>query len=656
MTLTVPELPEDVDTLTAAFVYAKAGWYVLPADQATKNPGSVVGAKWQTKSSRDPEQLAAWFAGTNYALALHAGRSGAVIFDVDRPAAIPEPLRVEIGRVHPPFQSTRDNEPGRGHYIFAMPPGRSINNSGARLGKGWGEVRGKNGVVIVEPSHHGKDHGRYHWLTTGEVPMLGSLVADLLNDAGEEGDVATDAEVSAFLREHDGGDRPDLLTAITTALAAAFAQGESRHGALCIHLAWAAREARAGYFAATAAELALLRAFTTVMLTSRDGVERTLTPRRARLEFAGVLAWAVGQANAVDAGIIRVETEQRLVNPLANGAKRVSALVAASTIRFQRVRWGWDGRMPIGELTLIPGREGAGKSLFLAWLAAQITRGTLPGEFEGEPRSVLYVASEDSWSYTVGPRMAAAGADLDRIFRVEVRQEGVLAQVSLPLDCQRIAEDALSVKAAAIMLDPIISLVDDTLSVNQSKELRKALEPLRRAAEGADVIVAALAHFNKVSDTDVLSKIPGSRAWAEVARAVFGIAEDREQGCYVASQVKNNLGRLDLPHLAYRIDSVDLPTEGGLTNVGRLVWQENSEIGIEEVLARRPERKAREVSDRSREVIDWIEAQGYPASLPDIVAAFPDIKPVTIRSILHRAAERGDVSNPLRGHYGPSRS
>jgi hypothetical protein len=161
--LRIPELTDDVDTLTAALAYADAGWYVLPTDPAIdiKNPGTVVGKRWQAKSSRDPKQIAAWFAGTDYGIALHAGRSGAVVFDVDDPDKLPDVLRKHLATA--PFQSTRPDVPGRGHYIFLQPPGRTIGNGTGRLGGAWGEIRGLNGVIIGAPTPH-PNGGRYKWV------------------------------------------------------------------------------------------------------------------------------------------------------------------------------------------------------------------------------------------------------------------------------------------------------------------------------------------------------------------------------------------------------------------------------------------------------------------------------------------------------------
>jgi archaellum biogenesis ATPase FlaH len=337
-------------------------------------------------------------------------------------------------------------------------------------------------------------------------------------------------------------------------------------------------------------------------------------------------------------------------------------LTPASAFRPARVRWGWLNRMPVGELCLIPGREGVGKSLFLAWLAGMLTRGELPGDFQGQQRAVLYSASEDDWRYTITPRMLAAGANLDLVYRVDVIETDMrLGRLTLPSDIDALTEAARDVNAAALMLDPIVSLIDDAISVNQAGELRRALEPLRAAASECGVMIAALAHFNKSVDTDVLSKIPGARAWAEVARAAFGLAEDRDADTdddggepvrrYVASQIKNNLGRLDLPHISYRIEETVIDTEDGPASVGRWVMAGESDLGVEDVLNRKPERRGRPDSESTRDVVAWVADAGRAVSVSEVCAAFPEMPAETVRQVLSRAKKKGTLSNPIYGHY-----
>ena len=74
------------------------------------------------------------------------------------------------------------------------------------------------------------------------------------------------------------------------------------------------------------------------------------------------------------------------------------------------------------------------------------------------------------------------------------------------------------------------------------------------------------AHFNKSAGSDPLSLVMGSAAFGNVARAALGFARDTEaeDGSCVISQVKNNLGRLDLPSLRYRIDeATSTPRKAG---------------------------------------------------------------------------------------------
>ena len=79
---------------------------------------------------------------------------------------------------------------------------------------------------------------------------------------------------------------------------------------------------------------------------------------------------------------------------------------------MRAVRWLWEDKIPLGEITLLAGREGLGKSTIAYTLAAWITQGTMKGWFKGEPRDVIVIATEDSWEHTITPRLMAAGADL----------------------------------------------------------------------------------------------------------------------------------------------------------------------------------------------------------------------------------------------------
>lgn len=301
--LTIPALEPEWDTLRCALAYAQAGWYIIPVAEDTKAP-TVLGKRWPSKSSRDPEEIISWFAGTNHALGLHVGRSGAIVIDVDNYDAEDFPIDAKMALDIAPFQSTRDNDPRRGHYVFAVPPGRRLGNSRGGLGKGFGEMRGTNGIIVVQPSRHVKDHGRYEWIRTGEVPVLPDEIGALLPEGEESGDAASDAEVQAFLTKHSAEEKPTLLKAVMEKFVTEMNGGGGRHEALVKHAAWAMREAASGFFKAQDAYDALWTDFDAAMRSERD--------RFPRSEFRGVMAWAIAQASRVDPEKRKKEVHARL--------------------------------------------------------------------------------------------------------------------------------------------------------------------------------------------------------------------------------------------------------------------------------------------------------------------------------------------------------
>jgi len=295
--LQIPAVDIDANNLGAAMDYAAAGFYVLPVRDGTKDAGSVVGKRWQDKSSRDPQQIAAWFAGSDHGIALHVGRSGAVVFDVDHSDKLPAVLAEHLDAA--PYQSTRPETPARGHYVFAQPPGRTIGNSVGRLGGGWGEVRGLNGVIIAANTRH-PDGGEYRWLRVGVVRVLPGELAELLDDATPASDAASDAAVAAFIAEHTTVSRPELLLGRVAQFSAKVAAGTSRHHSMVPIVTGALEEARTGFYPAADAVAELGAAFRAAV--TGDG---SRSDAQARAEWANLIAWGVGQANAANLTQVR---------------------------------------------------------------------------------------------------------------------------------------------------------------------------------------------------------------------------------------------------------------------------------------------------------------------------------------------------------------
>lgn len=296
--------------------------------------------------------------------------------------------------------------------------------------------------------------------------------------------------------------------------------------------------------------------------------------------------------------------------------KRRLEFQSADTIVMKPVRWIWKDRIAEGTLALLAGREGIGKSTLAYTLVAQITRGTLEGQFFGKPRSVIIVATEDSWEFTIVPRLKAADADLSKVFRVKPKDEDAYG-ISLPKDIEELAIGAKERGTGLILLDPLMSRVDAKLDTHKDSEVRQALEPLVKMAEDAGAAVIGLIHVNKSNNTDPLTMLMGSRAFSAVARAVlFAVEnpENREQK--VLMQAKNNLGRSDLPDLAYTLSQVTVGQFGDeiITSV-RLDWGQQLNPGTARQMIAAKTASGKSKNEQAQDLIfSYLESSGKCAS------------------------------------------
>ncbi len=206
------------------------------------------------------------------------------------------------------------------------------------------------------------------------------------------------------------------------------------------------------------------------------------------------------------------------------------------------------------------------------------------------------------------PRLLAAGADLERVFRVDVTlPTGSDTGLSLPRDLAGLETVVGDVQAALVILDPLLSRLDAELDTHKDSEVRLALEPLVALADKVGVSVCGIIHVNKTRSTDALTMLMGSRAFAAVARAVlFVMTDPDDESVRLFGQPKNNLGRLDLPTLKFTITGEKVAdTLEGPVWTGKLTWLGETDRSIRDAL----ESTAQTIGDQSAtsEAQGWLE-------------------------------------------------
>jgi putative DNA primase/helicase len=240
----------------------------------------------------------------------------------------------------------------------------------------------------------------------------------------------------------------------------------------------------------------------------------------------------------------------------------------AADIKPEKIDWLWEERLPLGKCVLVAGEGGLGKSMLLAWIAATVSRGKeWPcGEVQSRHGSVVVLSAEDDAADTIIPRLIAADADCKKIQILEaVRSEDdeghrcFNLQLDLPELERKIAELG---DTALVIIDPITSYLGKVDS-HKNAELRSVLEPLGKMAARQHVTVVANTHLSKATGGNANSRVIGSVAFVNHARAAFIVTADPDDsGKRLFLPSKTNLGK-PRDGLAYRIADTALPGPDG---------------------------------------------------------------------------------------------
>lgn len=277
-------------------------------------------------------------------------------------------------------------------------------------------------------------------------------------------------------------------------------------------------------------------------------------------------------------------------------------------IQVRRVRWLWEGRMPMSSLTLLAGREGEGKSTIAIDIMARTTRGELDGEYKGHPRDVIVIATEDSAEHTIVPRLLAAGADISRVYRVAMLEPGT--SLSLPVHIPDLETACKTRDVGLIVLDPLLSRLGGNLDSHKDADVRRALEPLGAFADRIHAAVLGLIHLNKSGSTDPLTAVMASKAFTAFARSVmFAMVDPNDEARRLLGLVKSNLGRVDLPTLTYTFDPVVVGEDDGPIVATRVAWGPEAPTTIADALQAGNSEERNAIEEAADWLTDWLDGE-----------------------------------------------
>lgn len=300
-----------------------------------------------------------------------------------------------------------------------------------------------------------------------------------------------------------------------------------------------------------------------------------------------------------------------LVDQGAKIGRRRVKLTPATSIKTETIDWVIDQWIPAGMLTLLAGREGIGKSTIACDWVSQLSKKGV---------KCAYLNSEDSRSYTVKPRLQAAGANLDNVFFIDVETEtGNEGHLKLPQDTNLLFDELNHNGVKFVVLDAAKSSMDPKLDGYKDDHVRQFLEPLAAAADRYGITVVGLAHFGKAEGKDTGKLLLGSIAWSQIARSVLSAAMD-DDGRLIVSNTKANLARGIVSREAHLVSRPVELNDGTLTELGAIEWGEFTDTVATELLDRQADEDADDRTAAEMWLEDYLTERG-PTPRPEVFKA-----------------------------------
>jgi hypothetical protein len=231
--------------------------------------------------------------------------------------------------------------------------------------------------------------------------------------------------------------------------------------------------------------------------------------------------------------------------------------------------WLWDQRLPLNAVSVIEGHPGIGKSSVLMDLVSRMTTGRpWPGEAgheKHEVRRVLWLTLEDAPSFTLLPRLVAAGGDPKMVIvgtQLPILGGVRIGQDVIELNRRRFGRTVLESDCDVVVMDPGSASLEDG---NSETIARQVFSGLYHLGEAHGVTTLWIRHLAKASgDRSPMMAGIGSIGVAAGARSVLQLIgdekqmEDGEMHCRYLCHVKSNLSQLQ-PTLSYGIQGKTVP-------------------------------------------------------------------------------------------------
>ncbi len=236
-----------------------------------------------------------------------------------------------------------------------------------------------------------------------------------------------------------------------------------------------------------------------------------------------------------------------------NGGARMLAneplsLMSLEEIEEETPKWLINEYMPMGQICLLAGCGGVGKTSIWTAIAASISDGrktflesSLPDEAfsDREPRNVLYFSSEDSSKVILKPRLRNNNARMENLYTMDISDKRFK---EITFDSPILSSLIEKYRPALVIFDPIQGFLSERVEMSSRNAMRHVLTPLIGYGEKYETTFLIICHTNKQAGVWGRKRIADSSDLWDIARSVMLVGETKDKGIFYISHEKSNYG------------------------------------------------------------------------------------------------------------------
>ena len=308
-------------------------------------------------------------------------------------------------------------------------------------------------------------------------------------------------------------------------------------------------------------------------------------------------------------------------------------------VEEEAIDWIWYPYLARGELTILEGDPGLGKSYLAQMVARDIVDGNrLPSVKRMRPTKgkVAYFDIENSAGSVTKRRMLDNGCvNLDNFYQEEepftIDDEDILDQVF----------DAIDVLRPTLVVFDTLNTYIGRADTHKASEVQQAFKNFREIAKRFDCSVVVLRHLTKSTKEKALYRGQGSVAFTALARVVMtvGISPDDED-TRVMAVTKINVARAPRA-LTFKIES--LPDTIKHQDRSKFHWGEFVDWTADEIVAVIPGggEEKRKQTEETKEFLESVLDDG-PMDVPSLKRA-AEGRSISLRTMQRVADEMGII-------------